>query len=149
MIVRNDCTRWTRVFFLRKKSGAATAFERYLAQVRADGTPSEVLAVHSDNGGDVFEGDFGRLCRSRGVKQGFTPAHSPQYYGVAERALGIIKNAALAARLQAPLMYPGPRVDPALWAEAASWSCAVMNMTATKAKPGDRSLYEMWHGTPP
>ncbi|CAN0364711.1 unnamed protein product, partial [Scytosiphon promiscuus] len=149
MIVRDDCTRWTRVFFLRKMSGAATAFERYLAEVRADGTPSEVLAVRSDNGGQFFEGDFGSLCHSRGIKQEFTPAYSPQFNGVVERALGIIKNAALAARLQAPLMYPGAPSDPTLWAEAVSWSCAVMNRTATKTNPGNRSPYEMWHGSPP
>ncbi|CAN0397182.1 unnamed protein product, partial [Hapterophycus canaliculatus] len=149
MIVRDDCTRWTRVFFLRHKSDAASAFESFLADVRADGTPSEVLIVRSDNGGEFFEGDFGKLCRSRGVKQEFTPAYSPQYNGVAERALGIIRKAALAARLQAPLMYPGAPSDPTLWAEAIAWSCHVMNMTATKTNPGHKSAYEMWHGTPP
>ncbi|CAN0428094.1 unnamed protein product, partial [Scytosiphon promiscuus] len=81
--VRDDCTRWTRVFFLRKKSSAATAFERYLAGVRAGGTPSVVLAVRSDNGGGFFEGNFGRLCRSRGIKQEFTARNSPEFNGVA------------------------------------------------------------------
>ncbi|CAM9826085.1 unnamed protein product, partial [Hapterophycus canaliculatus] len=149
MIVRDDCTRWTRVCFLHHKSDAASAFESFLADVRADGTPSEVMIVRSDYGGEFFKGDFGKLCRSRGIKQEFTPVGSPQYNGVAERALGIIRKDALAARLQAPLMYPGTAHDPSLWVEAIAWSCPVLNMTATKTNPGHKSSYEMWHGTPP
>ena len=45
LIVRDDCTRFTRVYFLRHKSDAASAFESFLAEVRADGTPSAVMAV--------------------------------------------------------------------------------------------------------
>ena len=50
LIVRDDCTRFTRVYFLRHKSDAASAFESFLAEVRADGTPSVVMAVLPDNG---------------------------------------------------------------------------------------------------
>ena len=45
------------------------AFEAFLAEVRADGTPSIVMAVRSDNGGDYFGGGFEKLCRKRGIKQ--------------------------------------------------------------------------------
>ena len=45
LFVRDDYTRFTRVYFLRHKSNAASAFESFLAEVRADGTPSAVMAV--------------------------------------------------------------------------------------------------------
>ena len=45
LIVRDDCTRSTRVHSLGKKSDEASAFELSLAEVRADGTPSAVMAV--------------------------------------------------------------------------------------------------------
>ena len=45
LIVRDDCTRFTRVYFLGKKSDACSAFELFLADVRADGTSSAVMAV--------------------------------------------------------------------------------------------------------
>ena len=65
--VRDDCTRSTRVYFLRHKSDAASAFESFLAEVRADSTPSAVMAVRSDNGREFFGGAFGELCRKRGT----------------------------------------------------------------------------------
>ena len=148
LIVRDDCTRFTRVYFLRHKSDAASAFESFLAEVRADGTPSAVVAVRSDNGKEFFGGSFGGLCRKRGIKQESIPADSPKYNGVAERALGLINDAAVAARIQATELYPNAPNYPSLWAEAASWACHALNCTATTANPGDKSPYEMWYGSP-
>ena len=147
LIVRDDCTRFTRVYFLRHKSDAASAFESFLAEVRADSTPSAVMAVRSDNKREFFGGAFGKLCRRRGIKQKFTPADSPKYNGVAERALRLINDVAVAARIQATELYPNAPNYPSLWAEAASWAYA-LNCTATTANPGDKSPYEMWHGSP-
>ena len=149
LIVRDDCTRFNRVYFLRHKSDAARAFESFLAEVRADGIPSTVMAVRSDNGREFFGGAFGELCRKRCIKQEFTPADSPKYNGVAERALGLINDAAAAARIQATELYPGAPDYPSLWAEAVSWACHALNCTATTANPGDKSPYEMWYGLPP
>ena len=149
LIVRDDCTRFNRVYFLRHKSDAASAFESFLAEVRADSIPSTVMAVRSDNGREFFGGAFGELCRKRCIKQEFTPADSPKYNGVAERALGLINDAAAAARIQATEQYPGAPDYPSLWAETASWACHALNCTATTANPGDKSPYEMWYGPPP
>ena len=149
LIVRDDCTRFTRVYFLRHKSDVAGAFESFLAEVRADGTPSAVVTVRSDNGREFFGGDFGELCRKRGIKQALTPVDSPKYNGVAERALGLINDATVAARIQATELYPNAPNYPSLWAEAASWACHALNCTATTANPGDKSPYEMWYGSPP
>ena len=54
LIVRDDFTRFTRVYFSRHKTDAASAFESFLAEVQADGTPSAVMAVRSDNGREFF-----------------------------------------------------------------------------------------------
>lgn len=43
LIIRDDHSRWTRVFFLKRKSDAAVAFEQYLADYRVEGVPCEVL----------------------------------------------------------------------------------------------------------
>ncbi|CAM9970622.1 unnamed protein product [Pylaiella littoralis] len=149
IIVRGDCTRFTRAFFLRQKSDAASAFESFLAEVRADGAPSAVMAVRSGNGGEFFGGDFGKLCRQRGIKQGFTPADRPTCNREAERALALINDAALAALIQATELYADAPSYTSLWAEAVSWACHALNCTATTANPGDKSPYEMWHGFPP
>ena len=147
--MRDDCTRFTRVYFLRHKSDATSAFKSFLAEVRADSTPSAVMAVRSDNRREVFGEAFGELCHKRGIKPEFTPADSPKYNGVAERALGLINDTAVAARIQAIELYPNAPNYPSLWAEATSWACHVLNCTATTANPGDKSPYEMWYSSPP
>ena len=118
LIVRDDYSRMSWVYFLHHKSDAADAFERFLVDVRADGMPSSVEIVRSDGGGE-FEGRFADLCRTRGIKQEFTTADSPEYNGVAERALGLIDASARAAVVQAQELYPHvelPSTD-SLWAE--------------------------------
>ena len=102
------------MYFLGKKSNAASTFESFLAELRADGTPSAVMAVRADNGGEVFGGDFGDLRRKRGIKQEFTPADSLKYNGVVERLLALINDTALAARTQVPVQYPGVPAYPSL-----------------------------------
>ena len=48
LIVQDDCTQFTRVYFLGKRSDAASVFESFLLKVRADGTSSAVvMAVRS------------------------------------------------------------------------------------------------------
>ena len=149
LIVQYDCTRFTQVYFLGKKSDAASAFESLLAGDRADGTPSAFMTVRSDNGVEVFRGGFGKLCCKRGIKQEFTPADNTKYNGVAERALAPVNDTSLAARIQSPVLCPGAPAYPSLWAEAVSWACHVLNRTATTANSGDKSPYEMWYGSPP
>ncbi|CAN0489046.1 unnamed protein product, partial [Laminaria digitata] len=86
LIVRDDFSRHTWVHLMRHNSDAAELFEQFLADVRADdGVPSKVVVVRSDDGGEFRGGKFGDLCRSRGIKQEFTTADSPQFNGVAER----------------------------------------------------------------
>ena len=82
------------------------------------------------------------------IKQEFTNADSPKHNGFVERALGIIKNAALAACIQAPIIFPLVQLPAteSLGAEAVHWSCDALNHTATTANPGNKSPHEMWHG---
>ena len=78
-------------------------------------------------------------------------AGSPQFNGVAERALGLIKTAAMACRIQAHELFHGAQLPAteSLWAEASHWACDALNRAATSADPRNKSPYEMWCGTPP
>ena len=149
MIVKDDYTRRTWIYFLRHKSDAAMAFKRFLADVRADGFPSEVQIVRSDNGGEFFGKAFRSVCDELLIKQEFTPAQSPQFNGVAERGLGIIEAAAMAARIQAKTIFSHVQLPGTerLWAEAMHWACEALNHTACTANPNNKSPNEMWFGT--
>ena len=53
--------------FVSHKSDAADAFEKFLADLRVEGIPSEVVVVRSDDG-EFNKGKFGKLCRERNIK---------------------------------------------------------------------------------
>lgn len=61
MIVVDDSTRHAWMYFLKNKSDAGSAFRSFLASVCADGVPSLVQIVRSDDGGEFFGGDL-HLC---------------------------------------------------------------------------------------
>ena len=139
------------MYFVSHKHDAASAFENFLADLRVEGTPSEVMIVRSDDGGEIMEGKFGKLCRERKMKQELTTADSPEYNGVVERGLAMIESAALAARIQASELLPGYSIPEgaSFWAEAVDWACDAYNRTATVANSGNRSPHEMFYGVTP
>ena len=79
MIVRDDFSRFTRVFFHRSKDETATYFAKHLAEV----APRKVKVVRSDGGGEFSKGASGALGTIEKIRQEFTTADSPQYNGVA------------------------------------------------------------------
>ena len=62
MIVKDDFTRRAWMHFLKNKSDAGSAFRSFLARVCADGVPSLVEIVRSDNAGEFFGGKFASVC---------------------------------------------------------------------------------------
>ena len=75
------------------------------------------------------------MCNELFIKQEFTPAYSPQCNGVVERGMGLIEEAAMAARIQAKVIVghvQSPKADK-LWAGAMHGACEAMNHTACSA----------------
>ena len=83
LIVRDDFSWYTWVYFMRHKSDAAETFKQFFSDTRADGVPSQVVTVRSDGGGEFCGGKFGDLRRLRCIKQEFT---SPIQWGSRARA---------------------------------------------------------------
>ena len=92
---------------------------------------------------------MGKVCKQVSIKQEFTNADRPKQNGAVERALGIIQNAALAACIQAPIIFPHVqlRLTKSLWAEAMRWATDALNHSATTANPGNKSSHETWYKT--
>ena len=149
MLVKDGFSRYAWVYFLKHKSKAAGAFRVLLADVRADRVPLKVEIVRSDSGGEFYCGEFGEMCEQYCITQEFTNANSPNQNGIVERALGIIQNAALAAFIQASIVFPLVEVPLTeyLWAEEVHWSCDTLNHTATTVNPDNKSPHEMLYDT--
>jgi len=149
MLVRDCYSRYTWLYFLRNKSDTTEAFKKFLCDVRAEGTPSEVQTVRSDLGGEFsVHGPFGSLCRDRNIRQEFTTSSTPERNSVAERAIALAESAALAARLHAPELYPNMSIPNSkwIWAEGLSWAVDSLNSTCTSANTDFKSPYEVWFG---
>ena len=90
------------------------------------------------------------MCDLEKIKEEKTTADSPQFNGVAERALWVVKVAILAAKIQVFALYPDESIPNGdhFWAEQAYWACHALNRTATSANPKFKTPHEMWHGSP-
>ena len=146
-LIRYDFSRKIWMYFGKQKSDTTKAFEQYLADVGAKCIPSVVETVRSDGGGE-FAGSFSDLCRKRGIRQEYAPADSPEYNGVAERAIAMVEQAAMAARIQAKVLYDVD-VPARMWAESYRWAADALNRSATTANPGKKSPDEMFYGEVP
>lgn len=88
-----DCfTQYSWLFILERVSGAADAFRKCSADVRANGVQSEVDIIRSKSG-EFVGGHFGVVCKQLCIKQALTNAI-------------ISKIQALAARVQALVRLP-------------------------------------------
>ena len=107
MLIKDDFLRFGWTYFMKQKSDAGATFGRFLNDIRDSAKPSVVECVRSDGGGEFSGGAIRELCDDRGTRQEFTTPDTPQLNGVVERGLAIAQEAAQAACLEAPCLFPG------------------------------------------
>lgn len=69
------------------------------------------------------------------------PPDTPQYNGVAKRALGLLREKTIA-------LLQGDTED-AVWAEAMQFACDMTNVSPTTFYDGGMTPHELWYGTAP
>ncbi|CAN0472706.1 unnamed protein product, partial [Ascophyllum nodosum] len=99
--------------------------------------------VRTDGGGG-FEGEFQLLLKELGIKRETTPPHTPQYNGVVERALGLLRDKTVAL-----LRDMNAGKSDRLWAEAMKYACEMPNRCKTTSLNPGVSPYELWVGHRP
>ena len=142
VIFVNDCTRFKVVKFVNKKRNKTAALLSLIADYI---TPQKlsIKCVQTDNSGE-FEGEFKRELDRRSITHEHTPPDTPQYNGVAERALRVLreKRITLMEELDAVINVPREK----LWTQAMLFACDVTNKSGTTSTHGDKSPYELWFG---
>ena len=85
-----EVTRWSCVYFCRKKSEVKDRLVEFLEYVKRLGHVVKVIS--SDGGGEYtasefasVASDFNRICADRGITQTFTSPYTPEQNGVSER----------------------------------------------------------------
>jgi transposase InsO family protein len=84
MLLVDDYTRMTAVFFLKNKSEASENFKIYKEMVENE-MDSRIKFLRSDNGGEFSSKEFMDYYSSHGIKRQFSVAKTPQQNGVVER----------------------------------------------------------------
>ena len=128
--------------FLKKKSDAAAALRNIMAEFI---TPAglKIGSIRTDEGGE-FEDEFPQVLDSHGITHEFTPSDTPKYNGVAERALGLLRETSN-AMLQEMTIAASDR----LWAEALNHAWDMSYMCVMSPLEGNTSAYEKWYGRKP
>ena len=141
MLIKSDFSRFGWSYFMNQNSDASAAFRRVLTDIRDSTKPSVVECVRSDGSGEFSGGAFREPCEDRGIRQEFTTPDTLQLNVVVERSLVIVQEAAQAACLEVPRLFPDVQTPAtaSLWAEACFWANDALNRSATEANPGSAS----------
>ena len=142
VIFVDDCTRFKVVKFVKKESDTTAALLSLIADYI---TPQKlsIKCVRTDNRGE-FEGELQRELDRRSITHEHTPPDTPQYNGVAERALGLLREKAIILMEELDDVINVPREK--LWAQAMLFACDVTNRSVTTSTDGGKSPYELWFG---
>ena len=141
VILVDDCTRFKVVKFVKKSDTTAA-----LLSLIADYNIPQKLStkcVRTDNGGKFEEKVQCELDR-RSITHEHTPPDTPQYNGMAERALGLLREKAIIPMEELDGVINVPREK--LWAQAMLFACDVTNKSVTTSTDGGKSPYELWFG---
>ena len=142
VIFVDDCTRFKVVKVVKKKSNTTAAL---LSRIADYITPQKlsIKCVRTDNGGK-FEGELQRELDRRSITHEHTPPDTPHYNGVAERALGLLREKAITLMEELDDVINVSRDK--LWTQAMLFACDVTNKSVTTSTDGGKSPYELWFG---
>nr|GEZ27152.1 zinc finger, CCHC-type [Tanacetum cinerariifolium] len=80
----DDCTRYTRVYFLKSKDEAFKTFKEFKLKVEND-VEKKLKSFRTDRGGEFTSREFTRYCKKNGILRQLTAPYSLQQNGIVER----------------------------------------------------------------
>ena len=98
----DDATRLTTVFLMTRKSEVPACFHLFLTSL-ALYPAFKVKVLHSDGASEFSGKEMQALCARFGIRQQFSPPHTPQRNGVAERLNRTLQESARAMLAAASL----------------------------------------------
>ncbi|CAL2270573.1 unnamed protein product [Prunus armeniaca] len=140
MLLIDDFSRMTWVYFLRYKSDAFNCFRKFKAMTELQ-SGFKIKCLRSDRGGEFKSSEFDLFCEKEGIQRQFTLAHTPQQNGVVER-----KNKTVIE--MAKSMLHEKKMPYFLWAEAVHTSVYILNRCPTKAL-NNTTPFETYSGRKP
>ncbi|GJW04705.1 putative ribonuclease H-like domain-containing protein [Tanacetum coccineum] len=140
LVITDDCTRFSWVFFLASKDETSGILQTFIRQIENQ-LSHRVKIIRSDNGTEFKNRDMLEFCGNKGIKQEYSNAKTPQQNGVAERMNRTLIEAART-------MLADSLLPTTFWAEAVSTACYIFNRVRV-TKPQNKTPYELLFGHKP
>ncbi|GJW44582.1 retrovirus-related pol polyprotein from transposon TNT 1-94 [Tanacetum coccineum] len=135
LVIVDEYSRYTWVYFLKKKSQAAEMIMSFIRMVENQ-NDVKVKQIRTDNGTEFRNFELEIFCDEKGISQNFTSPYTPKQNGVAER-----KNRTLIE--DARTMLNGSILSKNFWTEADRIACYTQNRSII-VKRHDRTPYEIF-----
>ncbi|GJR98608.1 putative ribonuclease H-like domain-containing protein [Tanacetum coccineum] len=138
LVVTNDYSRFTWVFFLATKDETSGILKSFITGIE-NLVDHKVKVIRCDNGTEFKNREMNQFCEKNGILRQYSVARTPQQNGVAERRNRTLIKAART-------MLADSKLPTTFWAEAVNTACYVQNRVLV-VKPHNKTPYELFHGT--
>ncbi|GJZ30193.1 putative ribonuclease H-like domain-containing protein [Tanacetum coccineum] len=140
LVVTDDYSRFTWVFFLASKDETSDILKSFITQIE-NLVDKNVKIIRCDNGTEFKNRVMSEFCKKKGIKREFSVARTPQQNGIAKRRNRILIEAART-------MLADSKLPTTFWAEAVNTACYVQNRVLV-VKPHNKTPYELFRGRTP
>jgi integrase-like protein len=135
----DDFSRYTKIYLLKSKDEAESAFLKYKAEVENQ-LDIKIKRIRSDRGGEYSPKTLAKFCDEHSIIHEASAPYTPQQNGIAER-----KNRTLKEMMNAMLICSG--LSSSMWGEAILSACFVLNRVPHKKL--EKTPFDLWKGYSP
>ncbi|GJZ32350.1 retrovirus-related pol polyprotein from transposon TNT 1-94 [Tanacetum coccineum] len=140
LVIVDDYSRYTWVFFLHSKDETLEIIKKFIAQAQLN-YKAKVCKIRIDNGTEFKNETLKAHYEKLGIMQQFSTARTPQQNGVVER-----RNRTLVEAARTMLIFS--RLLEFLWAKAVATACFTQNRSIIHTRH-NKTPYELLHGRKP
>jgi hypothetical protein len=139
MLLVDDYTRMTTVWFLKNKSEDFENFKIYKEMVENE-MDSRIKCLRSNNGVEFTSKKFMDYCSSHAIKRQFSIARTSQQNGVVERNIRTVQE-------MARTMLMDSKLTDIFWTHAMHITVHIQNRLMLRNNT-DKTPYDLWKGRP-
>jgi transposase InsO family protein len=140
LVIVDDYSRYTWVFFLHDKSHTCDIFKTFVRRAENE-FELKLKKMRSDNGSELKNTNVEEFCDEKRIKHEFSTTYTPEQNGIVER-----KNRTLIEMARS--MLDEYKVSDSFWAEAINTACHASNRLYCH-RFFNKTPYELLNGTKP
>ncbi|GJV16319.1 retrovirus-related pol polyprotein from transposon TNT 1-94 [Tanacetum coccineum] len=142
LVIVDDYSRYTWVYFLRSKDETPEIIKKFIAQAQLN-YKAKVCKIRTDNGTEFKNTTLKAHYEKLGIMQQFSIARTPQQNGVVKR-----RNRTLVEAARTMLIFSRLPLPEFLWAEVVATACFTQNRSIIHTRY-NKTPYELLRGRKP